>query len=265
GIQGPELMERFKQQAARFGTVFVAGRVTAVDLSVRPFRLEVDKQLEGTQTSLVAEAVIVATGASARLLGIEAEEKYLGRGITTCATCDGAFFRDRHVVVVGGGDSAMEEAIFLTRFASKVTVVHRREGLRASKIMADRARANPKIAWKLNRVVVDVVPGDRFLSGIVLRGTGPDEGLEETLDVSPDGGLFIAIGHTPNSQLFAGQLEMHDTGYIKVRNGSSRTSVEGVFAAGDIHDSHYRQAITAAAAGCKAAIDAEKWLEAQGR
>ena len=158
----------------------------------------------------------------------------------------------------------MEEAIFLTRFAETVTIIHRREGLRASKIMVERARANEKIRWKLNRTVKDIEPGDRFLSAIVLAGAGPDEGLTERLEIGPDGGLFIAIGHTPNGQIFADQIEMHDSGYLKTQGSTSLTSVEGVFAAGDIHDSHYRQAITASGAGCKAAIDAEKWLEAQG-
>ncbi len=264
GIMGPELMDKFKAQAKRFGTVFVPGRVTHADLSQRPFTLEVDKQLEGTKATFKAHSIIVATGASAKYLGLEAEQKYLGHGVTTCATCDGAFFRDKHVVVVGAGDSAMEEAMFLTRFASKVTVVHRRVGFRASKIMIERARANEKIDWKLNRVITDIEPDERFLKSLTLVGTGPDEGTEERLDIGPDGGLFIAIGHSPNSQIFKGQIDMHDTGYLKTDGVSSRTNVEGIFAAGDIHDSHYRQAITASAAGCKAAIDAEKWLEAQG-
>lgn len=264
GIMGPELMTLFKKQAERFGTVFVPGRVTKADLSQRPFVLEVDKQLEGTQTTIKAHAIIVATGASAKYLGLEVEQKYLGQGVTTCATCDGAFFRDKHVVVVGAGDSAMEEAVFLTRFAHTVTIVHRRTGLRASKIMIERAQANPKIKWKLNRVVKDIIPDERFLKQIVLAGTHEDEGVTETLDIGPSGGLFIAIGHSPNTQIFADQIEMHDTGYLKTKSSTSLTSVEGVFAAGDVHDSHYRQAITASGAGCKAAIDAEKWLEAQG-
>jgi thioredoxin reductase (NADPH) len=264
GIMGPELMDKFKQQAARFGTVFVPGRATKVDLSQRPFVIEVDKQLEGTQETFKAHSIIVATGASAKYLGIDAEKEFLGKGVTTCATCDGAFFRDKHVVVVGAGDSAMEEAIFLTRFANTVTIVHRREVFRASKIMVERARANEKIKWKLNRTVVDIQPDGRFLKSLTLAGQGPDEGVTETLDIGPNGGLFIAIGHSPNAELFAGQLEMHDTGYIKTKESTSLTSVEGLFAAGDIHDSHYRQAITASGAGCKAALDCEKWLEAQG-
>lgn len=264
GIMGPELMERFKQQAERFGTKFKQGRVAKADLSQRPFTIEIENQLMGTQETIKAQSIIVATGASAKYLGLEAEQKYLGHGVTTCATCDGAFFRDKHVVVVGGGDSAMEEANFLTRFASKVTVVHRRTEFRSSKIMLERAQANEKIEWKLNRVVKDIVPDERFLKQLVLAGTNEDEGVEETLEIGPDGGLFVAIGHSPNSQIFGDQIEMHDSGYLKTDGVSSRTSVEGVFAAGDIHDDHYRQAITASGAGCKAAIDCEKWLEAQG-
>ncbi len=264
GIQGPELMERFKQQAARFGTTFIPGRVVKADLSERPFTLEVDKQMEGTKETIRCHSLIVATGASAKYLGIEAEEKYLGRGVTTCATCDGAFFRDKHVVVVGGGDSAMEEANFLTRFAHTVTIVHRRKGFRASKIMLERAQNNPKIKWKLDRVITDIEPDQRFLKALKLAGTGEDEGDLETFEIGPDGGLFVAIGHHPNVDVFGRQLDMTDVGYLKTYDGTSRTSVEGVFAAGDVHDSHYRQAITAAGAGCKAAMDAEKWLEGEG-
>jgi thioredoxin reductase (NADPH) len=264
GIMGPELMDLFKKQAARFGTIFVPGRVTHADLSQRPFVLEVDKQLEGTKATFKAHAIIVATGAAARYLGLPTEQEFLGRGVTTCATCDGAFFRDKHAVIVGGGDSALEEALFLTRFAHTVTIVHRREGLRASKIMIERARANEKIKWKLNWVVKEIEPDERFLKTLVLEGRGPEEGKTERFDIGPDGGLFIAIGHTPNSAIFKDQLDLTDNGYVKTDGVSSRTSVEGVYAAGDIHDSHYQQAITASAAGCKAAIDAEKWLEAQG-
>ncbi len=264
GIMGPELMERFKRQAERFGTRFIPGRVISADLSQRPFTLEVDKQMEGTKETIRCQALIVATGAAAKYLGIEPEREYLGRGVTTCATCDGAFFRDKHVVVVGGGDTAMEEANFLTRFAHTVTVVHRRDGFRASRIMLERARSNPKIQWKLNRTVTDIVPDERFLKALVLAGTNEDEGQSETLEIGPDGGLFVAIGHHPNVDVFGDQLAMTDAGYLKTLDGTSRTSVEGVFAAGDVHDSHYRQAITAAGAGCKAAMDAEKWLEAQG-
>ena len=264
GIQGPELMERFKAQATRFGAELVGGRVVKADVTQRPFTIEVENQMEGTQRTLRTHTLIVATGASAKYLGIEPEQQYLGKGVTTCATCDGAFFRDKHVVIVGGGDSAMEEATFLTRFAHTVTVVHRRETFRASKIMLERARSHEKIKWKLNRTIVDIIPDERFLKALVLRGTEKDEGIEETLEIGPSGGLFIAIGHSPNVDLFQGQVELHDTGYMKTFDNTARTSVEGVFAGGDIHDSHYRQAITAAGAGCRAAMDAEKWLEAQG-
>ncbi|MBL4846394.1 MAG: FAD-dependent oxidoreductase [Planctomycetes bacterium] len=264
GIMGPDLMDKFKSQAARFGTIFVPGRVIKADLSKRPFVLEVDRQMEGTKETIRCESLIVATGASARYLGIPSEQQLLGKGVTTCATCDGAFFRDKHVVVVGAGDSAMEEAGFLTRFAHTVTIVHRREELRASKIMIERARANEKIKWKLNRVVKEIHGGERFLDAVTLVGTGPDEGLEERLEIGPAGGLFIAIGHSPNAALFEGQLDLHDNGYLKTEGSTSRSSLEGVFAADDIHDHHYRQAITASGAGCKAAIDCEKWLESEG-
>lgn len=264
GIMGPELMEKFKAQAARFGTQFIPGRVIKADLSQRPFTLEVDRQMEGTKETIKCHSLIIATGASAKYLGLPSEQALLGKGVTTCATCDGAFFRDKHVVVVGAGDSAMEEATFLTRFASTVTIVHRREEFRASKIMVERAKANEKIKWKLNRVVKEVHGGERFLDALTLAGTGPDEGLEERLEIGPAGGLFIAIGHSPNAQIFEGQVDLYENGYMKVDGSTSRTSVEGVFAAGDIHDHHYRQAITASGAGCKAAIDCEKWLEAEG-
>jgi len=264
GIMGPDLMEKFKAQAARFGTQFIPGRVIKADLSQRPFTLEIDRQMEGTKETIKCHSLIVATGASAKYLGIPSEQQLLGKGVTTCATCDGAFFRDKHVVVVGAGDSAMEEATFLTRFAHTVTIVHRREEFRASKIMVERARANEKIKWKLNRTVKEVHGGERFLDALTLSGTGPDEGLEERLEIGPAGGLFIAIGHSPNAQIFEGQLDLYENGYMKVEGSTSRTSIEGVFAAGDIHDHHYRQAITASGAGCKAAIDCEKWLEAEG-
>ena len=264
GIMGPELMDRFRQQATRFGALFQAGQVVKAELGQRPFVLHVEDTYGGTKTTIRARALVIATGASAKYLGIPAEQKLLGHGVTTCATCDGAFFRNKKVAVVGGGDSAMEEANFLTRFASSVTVVHRREELRASKIMVERARHNPKIHWKLNRTVTDIQPGGKYLQSLTLAGTGPDEGQTETLELGPDGGLFIAIGHSPNAAAFRGQLELDEQGYIKVQGHTSLTSIEGVFAAGDIHDSHYRQAITASGAGCKAAIDAERWLESQG-
>ena len=264
GIMGPELMERFKQQAARFKAEFRPGRVTKAELGSRPFRLEVEDTYGGTKWAVRARALVIATGASANYLGLPVEQKLLGHGVTTCATCDGAFFRNKKVAVIGGGDSAMEEANFLTRFASSVTVVHRRDGLRASKIMIERARQNPKIHWKLNRNVVDIIADKKYLQALVLQGTGPDEGKTERLELGPDGGMFVAIGHSPNAAAFKGQLELDAQGYIAVRGHTSLTSIEGVFAAGDIHDSHYRQAITASGAGCKAAIDAERWLEAQG-
>ena len=265
GVMGPELMERFKKQAARFGAEYVSGKVTAVDVKKRPFTLKYSDFDAGDEKTAQAHAVIVATGASAKWLGIGKDLQLSGKGVTTCATCDGAFFKNRKVAVVGGGDTAMEEANFLTRYADRVYVIHRRPEFRASKIMLKRARENPKIEFKTNRTVVDVLPDTRFLSKLVLAGTNEDEGKKEELAIGPSGGLFIAIGHSPNTLLFSGQLELEDTGYIKVTHGTSLTSVEGVFAAGDVHDHHYRQAITASGAGCKAAMDAEKWLEAQGQ
>ncbi len=249
-ILGPELMDVMRKQAERFGTDFVDDDVVGVDLSSRPFTV---KTAERTWR---ARAIIVATGASARLLGLESERRLLGRGLSTCATCDGFFFKGQELVVVGGGDSAMEEATFLTKFASKVTIVHRRDTLRASKIMQDRAHRNPKVAWALNRVVDEILGTDR-VTGIRLRD--PDSGAAEDL---PAGGVFVAIGHTPNTQLFSGQLEMDPAGYLVTESGSTRTNVPGVFAAGDVADHVYRQAVTAAGTGCMAAIDAERFLEA---
>lgn len=264
GVMGPELMERFKKQAARFGAEFVSGMATKVDVTKRPFKVHFNDFDAGTEKSVEAHAVIVATGASAKWLGIGKDIALSGKGVTTCATCDGAFFKGRKVVVVGGGDTAMEEANFLTRYADKVYVVHRRADFRASKIMLKRAKDNPKVEWKLNRVVTDIIPEKRFLSSVVLEGTNEDEGKKEELSIGPSGGLFVAIGHSPNVDLFKGQLELEENGYMKVKGWSSLTSVEGVFAAGDVHDHHYRQAVTAAGAGCKAAIDAERWLEGKG-
>ena len=253
GIMGPEMMDEFREQAERFGTKIRFEEVTEVDFSQRPFRLKVDSE------ELQAKAVIIATGATARLLGLESEKKLMGHGVSACATCDGAFFPDKEVLVVGGGDTAMEEANFLTRFAKKVSIVHRREGLRASKIMADRAQNNPKIDWLLNRRVVDILPGE---DGKVATAVLEDTQTEERHQVETDG-VFIAIGHSPNSSLFEGQIDLDENGYIQVSKGTY-TSVEGVFACGDVMDHVYRQAVTAAGTGCMAAIDAERWLESQG-
>jgi len=253
GVMGPAMMEDFQKQAERFGTELKFEEINEVDFSKRPFTLKSDF---GTYQ---ANAVIISTGASARLLGLDAEKKLMGHGVSACATCDGAFFPEKEVLIVGGGDTAMEEATFLTRYASKVTVVHRREEFRASKIMLDRARANSKIDWLLNKKVVDVHAGD---NGKVASVTLEDTQSGEKNQIDCDG-LFIAIGHTPNSDIFKGQIDMDDNGYIKVSKGTY-TSVEGVFACGDVMDHIYRQAVTAAGTGCMAAIDAERWLEAQG-
>ncbi|MCO5318308.1 MAG: thioredoxin-disulfide reductase [Microthrixaceae bacterium] len=256
GIQGPDLMTAFREQAERFGTTIRTEKVSRVDFSERPFRIWVGGS--SGEPDYVARAVIVATGARALMLGLEAEQRLLGHGVSTCATCDGFFFRDQHICVVGGGDSAMEEANFLSRFASKVTVIHRRDELRASKIMADRAMANPKIEFLWNSTVLDVL-GESKVEGVRVRDTVTGE--EST---HPFTGLFVAIGHQPNTDLFKGQLELHDNGYLVTTGNRSTTSVEGVFACGDVQDDWYRQAITAAGSGCMAAIDAERWLETQG-
>jgi len=243
------LMAGFRDQAARFNTRMEQLDVTEVDLSQRPFQVVADEKTH------LADSIIISTGASARWLGIPGEERLVGRGVSACATCDGFFFRDRHVVVVGGGDSAMEEALFLTKFASKVTVVHRRDSFRASRIMATRLKGHPKVEIIWNTVVNEVI-GDDAVEEISLtnRETG------ETSTLACDG-FFLAIGHTPNTKLFEGQLDLDDTGYILLKNdGSTTTSVSGVFAAGDVADTVYRQAVTAAGTGCRAAIDAERWL-----
>jgi thioredoxin reductase (NADPH) len=253
-ILGPELMDVMRKQALRFGAEILDDDAIAVDLSRRPFTVKTSEQ------TFQARTLIVTTGASARMLGLDSERKLLGRGVSTCATCDGFFFKGQELVVVGGGDSAMEESTFLTKFASKVTVVHRRDTLRASKIMQDRARRNPKIAWAWNSTIDEVRdPAQGKVTGVRLRNLKTNEITE-----MPVGGVFIAIGHTPNTQLFGGQLELDQAGYIVTQSGSSRTSVPGVFAGGDVVDHVYRQAVTAAGTGCMAAIDAERFLEAEG-
>jgi thioredoxin reductase (NADPH) len=249
GIQGPDLMHAFRAQAARFGAEYLSGKATRVDFSTRPFAIWVGDD------EYRAEAVIVSTGARSLMLGLDNEQRLIGHGLSTCATCDGFFFRDKEIAVVGGGDSALEEALFLTKFASKVTVIHRRDQLRASKIMQARAFKNDRIHFQWDSVVVELV-GDQFLDGARLSNV--KSGEESFLALS---GLFVAIGHVPNTDLFAGQLEMDEAGYIVTSNGT-RTSVEGVFACGDVQDRVYRQAITAAGTGSMAAIDAERWLEA---
>ena len=250
GIMGPEMMQDFRRQAERFGAEFITDDVTRVDFSERPFRVWVEDDEYRAQT------VIVATGATARQLGLESERKMQGRGVSYCATCDAAFFPEKHVVVVGGGDSAMEEATFLTRFASKVTIVHRREEFRASKIMLDRAHVNEKIEWITNAVVDEVLGEDR-VTGVRLR----DVNNGETWELEADG-VFAAIGHDPNTALFVDQLEHDAGGYLVTRPGSTETNVPGVFAAGDVADHVYRQAVTAAGTGCMAALDAERFLAA---
>jgi thioredoxin reductase (NADPH) len=255
GILGPELVELMRKQAQRFGAVSKFENVEEVDLDQRPFAIRSDS---GTY-SYSADALIIATGASAKLLGLESESSLMGYGVSTCATCDGFFFREKEIVVVGGGDTAIEEAIFLTRFATKVTVVHRRDELRASKIMQDRAFANEKIHWQWNRLVTEVLGSrEAGVHAVRLQDTITGE-LEEL----PTNGVFVAIGHQPNTSLFRGRLDLDEVGYIQVREPTSYTSREGVFAAGDVMDPLYRQAVTAAGTGCRAAMDAERWLEIQ--
>ena len=249
-VTGPELMTKMREQAARFGAELVTADADRVDLSTRPFGVWVGND------EYRADALIIATGAKARLLGLESERDLLGRGVSTCATCDGFFYKDKRLAVVGGGDSAMEEAIFLTKFATKVTIVHRRDELRASKIMQERAFANPKIEFLWNSVVEDVV-GNGTVEGLKIRNTQTGETLQLQVD-----GLFVAIGHDPNTALFRGQLDLDENGYIVTAPDSTATSVEGVFAAGDVQDHVFRQAVTAAGTGCMAAMEAERYLEA---
>jgi len=252
GVQGPELIELMQKQAAEFGAEFLEGNVSRADLSQRPFVLEVGQERLETRT------LIIASGASAKLLGLESERKLLGHGVSTCATCDGYFYRGKEVAVVGGGDTAAEDALFLTRYATQVNVIHRRDQLRASKIMQDRLHRNEKIKFIWNSVVTDVLdPAKGEVTGVKLQDLKKQEEM-----VKPCDGVFIGIGHSPNTALFRGQLEMNDVGYIVTRNGS-KTNVPGVFAAGDVQDHVYRQAVTAAGSGCMAAMDAERFLEAE--
>jgi thioredoxin reductase (NADPH) len=252
GVTGPELMAIMRKQAERFGTRFVTANVTKVDFRVRPFKIWVGTQM------YESKAVIVSTGATAKYLGLDSERRLMGKGVSACATCDGAFFKNVKVAVIGGGDTAMEEALFLTRYASKVFVIHRRDTLRASKIMADRAKDHPKIEFIWNSDVAEVL-GERGVSALKIRnlvtGALTDLAVE---------GMFVAIGHKPNTDVFEGQLKLHDNGYIHTVPGTTYTNIEGVFAAGDVQDHVYRQAVTAAGTGCMASIDAERWLEKQG-
>jgi len=251
GILGPEMMQDLRRQAERFGTDFITDDVTKVDFSERPFRVWVGED------EYRGEAVIVSTGANARQIGLESERKFQGRGVSYCAVCDAAFFREKEVVVVGGGDSAMEEATFLAKFATKVTIVHRRDSFRASPIMVDRARANDKVEFVLDSVVEEVL-GEDAVTGVVIRNVKTDERTEIPAD-----GFFVAIGHDPNTALFRGQLDMDEAGYIETHGKTTETNVAGVFAAGDVQDHVYRQAVTAAGSGCMSALDAERFLTAQ--
>ena len=253
GVQGPELIERMQNQAAEFGAEFMEGHVSGADLSRRPFVIDL-----GSET-VEARTLIIASGASAKMLGLESERKLLGHGVSTCATCDGYFYRGKEVVVVGGGDTAAEEAMFLTRYATQVSIIHRRDQLRASKIMQDRLYRNPKIKFIWDSLVVDVLDVNRGeVTGIKLKNTKTGGETIKSCD-----GVFMGIGHSPNTSLFRGQLEMNEVGYLITHDGS-KTNVPGVFAAGDVQDHVYRQAVTAAGSGCMAAIDAERFLEAEG-
>ena len=256
GVMGPELMTSFREQAARFGTDYVTAKVSRVDLSVRPFGLWVGDP-DAAEPTYTAEALIVATGAKSLMLQLPNEERLLGYGVSTCATCDGFFFRGHEIAVVGGGDSALEEALFLTRFADKVTLIHRRGELRASKVMQQRAIDNPKVEFLWHSSVIDVL-GDTTVESVRVRNN--ETGEESVLPVT---GLFVAIGHQPNTGIFKGQLDMEESGYLTTLGNTTYTNVEGVFACGDVQDHRYRQAITAAGSGCMAALDAERWLEDQ--
>lgn len=253
GITGPELIAVQRKQAERFGTRFITRNVTKVDFSSRPFKVFVGDKLH------LAQSVIISTGASAKLLNLPSEKKYMSRGVSACATCDGAFFRNVEVGVVGGGDTAMEEANFLTRFASKVYIIHRSESFKASKIMLERAQKNPKIEFIMDTVVEEVTGDEKSMSGVKLKSTKTGAITEKALQ-----GLFIAIGHQPNTKLFQGILDMNDVGYLTTKPGTTYTNIPGVFAAGDVQDAIYRQAITAAGSGCMASLDAERWMDAQG-
>ncbi|MEY4480560.1 MAG: thioredoxin reductase [Bacillota bacterium] len=251
GIMGPELMANMRKQAERFGATFKTGWVNSVDFSKRPFTLQVEGMGE-----LQAKSIIISTGASAKYLGIPGEKDNVGRGVSTCATCDGFFFRGKKIIVIGGGDSAMEEAHFLTKFASEVRVVNRRTELRASKIMQDRARSNPKVTWSLNNTPIEVIANGMGVTG--LKVLNNETGAEEVIETD---GIFVAIGHRPNTAFLAGQIDTDEVGYIQVKPGTMKTNVEGVFACGDVQDTVYRQAISAAGTGCMAALDCERFLE----
>ncbi|MDG5767063.1 thioredoxin-disulfide reductase [Balneolales bacterium ANBcel1] len=253
GVMGPKMMDDFRQQASRFGADCRWGTVSSIDFEKRPFRVTIDEK-----TDVFAKALIVSTGASARWLGLDSEQRLRGHGVSACATCDGAFFRNQHVVIVGGGDTAMEEAQFLTKFASKVTLLHRRDELRASKIMQKRTLSNPKVEVMWN-TVLDEVMGDKVVEGVKVKNVNTGE-VSVLEDVT---GVFLAIGHKPNTDLFKGVLDMDETGYIQTRPKSTYTNVPGIFACGDAQDKDYRQAVTAAGTGCMAAIDAERWLADQ--
>ncbi len=250
GITGPQLMDEMRKQATRFGAVSKFEIVTGVDFSILPFTVTAEGQ------NYTADSIIIATGASARWLGIESEQKFMGFGISACATCDGFFFKDKEIIVVGGGDSAMDEATFLTKFASKVYIVHRREGFRSSKIMLEKTRKNEKIEFLLNKVIEEI-KGEKTVSSVVLKDTQSGELSEMNID-----GIFMAIGHIPNTQVFGDKIDYDESGYIKTEPDATHTNIEGVFACGDVQDKIYRQAVTAAGSGCMAAIDAEKYLEA---